>query len=111
MELDFGTIISLLIMGGCIFAVQFALCLKAKKVITRLVPLLVLIGIEIICVIVILVAGTGSDEAMVISLTALSQMAICAVLMVPVELAWLVFGIKWFIEKKKNNPEVYGENT
>lgn len=101
--------LGLLGVGG--FAGQLHLCNKAEKVITRLVPAIILLGIELVCLIVILVVGAASEPAEGISLMALSQMVICAVLLVPVELAWLVYGIKWFLNKKKNNPEVFGENT
>jgi len=90
------------------FAGQLRLCLKSEKVITRLIPAIILVGIEVICIIIILVVGADNEAAEGISLTALAQMVICAVVLVPVELAWLVYGIKWLIEKKKNKQNLLG---
>ena len=93
------------------FAGQFYLCRNSQKVINKLWPVIILTAIEIICLIVVFAAGTGSDSAIAISMTALTQMVICGVLLVPAELAWLVYGIMWYIEKRKNKTQVYGENT
>ena len=108
MELDMGSIIALVIMCAGAFAAQLFWCFRAKRILTRLAPVLILLGIEIICVIVIFVAGSESDAGTVFSLTALAQMVLCGLLLVPAELAWLVYGIIWFANKKKNKPEVYG---
>ena len=93
------------------FAGQFYLCRNSQKVINKLWPVIILTGIEIICLIVVFAVGTGSDSAIAISMTALTQMVICGVLLVPAELAWLVYGILWYIEKRKNKAQVLGENT
>ncbi len=93
------------------FAGQFYLCRNSRKVITKLLPVIILTAIEIICLVVVFTAGTGSDSAVAISMTALTQMVLCGVLLIPAELAWLVYGIMWYLEKRKNKAQVYGENT
>lgn len=112
--MESGDIILIVFVLGLLaagFMIQFSLCRKSDKVLTKLWPAIILVGIEIICIVVILVTGADSEPAQEISLIALSQMAICAVILVPVELAWLTYGIMWFVEKKKNNQKVLGENT
>lgn len=92
------------------FAGQMHLCLKSDSLISKLLPAIILLGIELICIIIIFATGADSEPAEGISLTALAQMVICAVILVPVEIAWIVYGIKCLIEKKKNK-KVFGENT
>lgn len=93
------------------FAGQLYLCRNSQKVITKLLPVIILTAIQIICLVVVLVAGTRSYSATAITMTALSQMVICAALLLPAELAWVVYGIMWYLEKRKNKAQVYGENT
>ena len=45
------------------FVGQLRLCLKSEKVLNRLVPTLILVGIEVICIIIILVTGADSEAA------------------------------------------------
>lgn len=109
--MDLGRILMIVILCGGAFAAQLALCLKASTIMSRLWPVIILTGIEIICGIIVLVAGDKSDVSTVFSLFALSQMLVVGGLLVPVDLAWVVYGVIWLIQKLKNKSEVYGENT
>jgi len=50
--------------------------------------------------------GDKTEVGTVVSMFALSQMVIVGGLLVPVDLAWVVYGVIWLIQKLKNNPEV-----
>ena len=89
-----------------ILAFQLAICFKASKVMTKLWPVIILTGLEIVCGMIVLLVGSGTDSKAVVSQFALSQMIITGALLVPVDLAWLVYGIIWLIKKMINKPEV-----
>lgn len=95
-------IIKLGLMCAAVFAVQLAICLKASKVMTRLWPVIILTGLEIICGVIVLVVGTKTATGIVVSSFAFSQMIITGALLIPVDLAWLVYGIIWLIKKMMN---------
>lgn len=104
--MDLGRIILIAIFCGGAFAAQLALCLKASTVMARLWPVIILTGIEILCGIIVVAVGDRTDAGTIVSLFALSQMLIVGGLLVPVDLAWVVYGVIWLIQKFKNNPEV-----
>ena len=104
--MNLESILMVVILCGCAFAFQLALCLKASKVMTRLWPVIILTGIEIVCGIIVLAVGDKSDTATVVSMYALSQMVIVGALLVPVDLAWVTYGVIWLIQKLKNKSEV-----
>lgn len=104
--MDFGTILMIVIMCGTAFAIQLALCLKANTVMARLWPVIILTGIEIICGIIVVAVGDKSDIGIIVSSYALSQMVIVGGLLLPVDVAWVVYGVIFLIQKLKNKPEV-----
>ena len=109
--MSLGRIFMIAILLGGAFAGQLALCLKANTVMSRLWPVIILTGLEIICGIIVVAVGDKTEVGTVVSMFALSQMVIVGGLLVPVDLAWLVYGVIWLIQKLKNKSEVYGENT
>ncbi|MBO5892049.1 MAG: hypothetical protein J6Q30_04975 [Oscillospiraceae bacterium] len=108
--MDWGIIIKLGILCAAIFAVQLAVCLKASRVMTRLWPVIILTGLEIVCGIIVLAVGFKTETGAVVSSFAGSQMLLTAVLLIPVDVAWVVYGIIWaikkIIEKITNKSEV-----
>lgn len=105
-NMDWGFIVKLGIMLAAVFAVQLAICLKASKVMTRLWPVIILTGLEIVCGVIVLLVGMGTETKAVISQFAGAQMLIVGALLVPVDLAWVVYGIIWLIKKMINKSEV-----
>ena len=104
MNLD--SIVMIVFMCGCAFAGQLALCLKGNRVITRLLPVIILTGIEIVCGIIVVAVGDKTEVGTVVSMYALSQMVICGGLLIPADLAWVVYGVIWLIKKLKNKSKV-----
>ena len=104
--MDLGRILMIVILCGGAFAAQLALCLKADTVLSRLWPVIILTGIEIICGIIVVAVGDKSEAGTIVSMFALSQMVIVGGLLVPVDLAWVAYGVIWLIQKIRNNPEV-----
>ena len=104
--MDLGRILMIVILLGAAFAGQLALCLKSSRVLSRLWPLIILTGLEIVCGIIVVAVGDKTDVGTVVSMFALSQMVIVGGLLVPVDLAWVVYGVIWLIQKIRNNPEV-----
>ena len=104
--MDLGRILMIVILLGGAFAGQLALCLKANSVMPRLWPVIILTGIEIVCGIIVVAVGDKSEVGTIVSMFALSQMVIVGGLLVPVDLAWVVYGVIWLIRKIRNNPEV-----
>lgn len=100
------SILMIVILCGAAFAFQLALCLKSSRVMTRLWPVIILTGIEIVCGIIVLAVGDKSEIGTVVSMYALSQMVIVGGLLIPVDLAWVVYGVIWLIKKIVNKPEV-----
>ena len=106
MELDWNIIIKLGLMCLAILGVQLAICFKASKVMTKLWPVIILTGLEIICVLIVLLVGFKTDTKAVVSSFAGAQMLLTTALLVPVDLAWLVYGIIWVIKKIFSKSEV-----
>lgn len=104
--MGFGTISMIVIMCGAAFAVQLSLCLKSNTVMARLWPVIILTGIEIICGILVLAVGDKTEARAIISMYALSQMVIVGGLLIPVDLAWVVYGAIFLIQKMKNKSQV-----
>lgn len=104
--MDLGRILMIVILLGAAFAGQLALCLKSSRVLSRLWPVIILTGLEIVCGIIVVAVGDKTDVGTVVSMFALSQMVIVGGLLVPVDLAWVVYGVIWLIQKIRNNPEV-----
>lgn len=94
------------LMCAGILALQLAMCIKASKVMTKLWPVIILTGLEIVCGSIVLLVGSGTETKAVISQFALSQMVITGALLIPVDLAWVVYGVIWMIKKIINKPEV-----
>lgn len=106
LDLNWNMIIKLGLMCLAILGVQLAICFKASKVMTKLWPVIILTGLEIICVLIVMLVGFRTDTKAVISSFAGAQMLLTTALLVPVDLAWLVYGIIWVIKKMINKPEV-----
>ena len=100
------SIISLVIMCAAAFAGQLALCIKGQKWITRLLPVIILTGIEIVCGIIVIAVGDKTEVGTVVSMYALSQMVICGALLIPADLAWVVYGIIRLVKKLQNKSQV-----
>lgn len=104
--LTWDVIVKLGFICAVIFGVQLALCIKASKIMTKLWPVIILSGLELVCLIIVLLVGLRSDTATVISSFAASQLLILSPLLVLVNLAWLVYGVIVLIKKLINKPEV-----
>ena len=102
-------------MCALVVGIQLAICFKASKLMTKLWPVIILTGLEIVCVAIVMLVGFKTDTRAVISSFAGAQMLLTAALLIPVELAWVFYGIIWLIgkliEKIKNKSGVSGENT
>ena len=104
--MNFGNIVMIVLMCGCAFAGQLALCIKGQRVITRLWPVIILTGIEIVCGIIVVAVGDKTEIGTVVSMYALSQMVICGGLLLPADLAWVVYGVIWLFKKLQNKQKV-----
>ncbi len=101
-------LLKLVLMCLVVLGVQLAICLKASKVMTKLWPVIILTGLEIVCGVIVLTVGVGTETKAVISSFASAQMLLTGFLLIPVDLAWLVYGIIWLIQQlidRIKNPE------
>lgn len=104
--MDWDVYLKIGILCAGIFAIQMAICFKAGKVMTKLWPVIILTGLEIVCLLIVILVGFNTDTKAVVSSFAGAQMLLTTALLVPVDLAWLVYGIIWLIKKMINKPEV-----
>lgn len=100
------SIISLVFLCVVAFAGQLFLCIKGQRWITRLLPVIILTGIEILCGVIVVAVGDKTEIGTVVSMYALSQMVICGALLIPADLAWVVYGIICLVKKLQNKQEV-----
>ena len=106
MDWNWDVIIKLGILCLAVFGGQLAICIKANKLMTKLWPVIILTGLEIICVLSVMLVGFKTDTKAIISSFAGAQMVLTTALLIPVDLAWLAYGIVSLIKKIINKPEV-----
>lgn len=108
--MDWSFYVKIGMMCVAVFAAQLAICIKASKVMTKLWPVIILTGLEIVCGIIVLTLGVGTTIKEVISGFAFAQLLLVGGMLILVDLAWLVYGIIWLIKKminkSKNETEV-----